>query len=727
ALGIPSVAAPLDAAPGADLDVVVDVPLRAWFAIRVVDAFERRPVPGAVVTVRWPECVDGELREVADDQGWAGFYDLPRATAVELRIEAEGYVTFGPTTTFTERSDEPLELPLWIWPEVAIRFDTEPEVERAADVRCLWRAAGDARAAWREAAVERVDGRLAASGVEGDDVELLVATDRGSCGPFAVAIERPVTELGRIELEPYRTARVRVLDAHTGFQLVDARVGVSAAPGSADGGLELSSRTDASGVAELVRVPANAPVLVCSAPGYADAVVTDFDDDAGVLDFGDVALRPRLAVRVQLVGGCPDPERWSIDTDLVADPPAVRFDEFGSARIVVDDTDTDLLLIDSEGRTEWLTPDRWPTFDEGAIEWPVSPERLRVELDGADASGPDGRDVHWLALTFESSAGFHTRNEKVVLSQPSRATCARSRSSTSGIACGGSTGRASRSRRGTRRTGRDSDSRSTSARASSSCAWSVDGVAAPAARCCRSTDVRSAGRLRLRGRGGRERRGAGAAAAGRSARRRGARPRRRGRARRRHVEVEGGGTHTVELRVPGVLDVAVRALDVGADEARAYGGAKLELRRGDDAFWLVKFDADAAGRARYAGLAGRRIDLSKVEAGGYWKRVHRVDVAAGDNPLATTLFALGEMHLRVVDGTGAAIAGAPLSLVHVELGESVADWLREGRIGGTVLTTDARGEFDLTGVPCGTYRVAVGGSDVGLVRTDGTRGTVVVP
>lgn len=139
--------------------------------------------------------------------------------------------------------------------------------------------------------------------------------------------------------------------------------------------------------------------------------------------------------------------------------------------------------------------------------------------------------------------------------------------------------------------------------------------------------------------------------------------------------------------------------------------------------------SDESGLVR-GPLCLRQLYRVRINHSAYWPTLFFVEPRGTSNPVRLELRSRGVIEFSVVDGRGAALAGARLDLVHEELGEDAGEWVREGLIPGVPgeLTSDARGRLLLEGIPRGRYAWtwSVGGASATGVVGLGARGREVV-
>lgn len=155
------------------------------------------------------------------------------------------------------------------------------------------------------------------------------------------------------------------------------------------------------------------------------------------------------------------------------------------------------------------------------------------------------------------------------------------------------------------------------------------------------------------------------------------------------VTLEPGGRSRLRVLELGVPQVGVHVAYRHADAPHA-----VEFTYASDEQGLIEGPFCARGTYEL-----------RINHRDYWPARPSLRIDGGSEPVVLELFSLGELELAVSEPGGRAIPGAELELVHRELGQNVADWMRSGLVArpGTGLASDQEGRVVLRRVPRGTY------------------------
>ncbi len=114
---------------------------------------------------------------------------------------------------------------------------------------------------------------------------------------------------------------------------------------------------------------------------------------------------------------------------------------------------------------------------------------------------------------------------------------------------------------------------------------------------------------------------------------------------------------------------------------------------------------DAAGQVNLGEMGPGAYEL-RTDGPGHWPVVMEVEARSPASSYSVEVRRLASLTLTVVDSEGTARGQQTISLQHVDLGESVEDWLAQGLLASSAgsTLTDGTGKLSLTGVPHGEYR-----------------------
>ncbi|MBA2670926.1 MAG: hypothetical protein H0U67_11185 [Gemmatimonadetes bacterium] len=182
----------------------------------------------------------------------------------------------------------------------------------------------------------------------------------------------------------------------------------------------------------------------------------------------------------------------------------------------------------------------------------------------------------------------------------------------------------------------------------------------------------------------------------------------------------GGGIGDRRVELPAdPNEVMVVVLQTNAELEVRYedGGIPIQGIRGlllaPSGYRFVFLDrSDLSGWSRSGPIPAGRYTLDALEPG-YWPVVLPVEVREGPNLHVIPIRRLGAVVIHVRSFGMPKVPAAAVYLVNAESGESVEQWIAEGKLvspkGGMV--TDANGELRVVAIPNGTYRYRVVAQD----------------
>jgi hypothetical protein len=714
--------AAIEPRPLSQVEVVFETPLVVRCDVRVQDGSTGEYLSGAKVTLDWPGRSDAPWSEFTGDDGLAMFAHLPAAQRIGIDVELEGY---GPEPTWYVSADVQAGPRAWlapIWPSCRVTARIAEPLTGNEKFRGEQKRLDPRPSSFRFFECEAVDGELVFDGVGGERVNVFLECERGTIGPFDMAQGAGVIDLGTVELVPFATARVRVLDAASGEPLQDARV--TARMWAGPHGYVLlpnGARSGDDGSAEFARFPSQGAKIVVEKDGWSKVWVDAPAFDGAVFDFGEVALERERVLDVELAGTQRRLSMFAIEQEEFTEE-LVRFDPAGRASLPVTEDAWRFVLWDHSGRSERLAL-------SGSVEalgrpfvWQVPDGRLEIEVTGYDANDAAHTFTHSLEIAWRTPEGWYTRDVRVsprdgvpaTRRVPAESVAWRMNDGAGRLAAWG---RATLAPAGDQKLVVDlggdvatlrvlDEARAPIAGAfvrgfdrnasSANAANYLDGV---------DTDVRGEAVIPIR-----EGLELGIALLG---------PNDEIVPDVDTSEWRAGGVYEVTLAPAGVLDLVV----VDATGS-AVAGADLELRRGDDRMRLAEWSTSGDGRAPRVRIEPAAY-LVNVSKSGHWSRRHTFAIEGdGTAPIEVLLPELAHLELRLVDASGAPLANTQVELLHEALDEFHSEWLAAGRVSAAAVT-DVAGRLALDGVPAGTYVVGVGGYEVGTAATREAVTTVV--
>lgn len=169
------------------------------------------------------------------------------------------------------------------------------------------------------------------------------------------------------------------------------------------------------------------------------------------------------------------------------------------------------------------------------------------------------------------------------------------------------------------------------------------------------------------------------------------------------VQLEPEGPTTVQVTVGDGSQMNLRV----TDQLGPVAGVGLKLIPGGVATLGFPGKTDANGAWTYPGLPARSYTL-QLDRVGYWPVEHEVEFT-GQSPVELAVRRRGRLEVRVQSAEGAPLAGATLALRSLEYDTDVAEWLAAGKLAAsaTQLTGDGAGRCFALGLPCGPYAWSV--------------------
>ena len=178
----------------------------------------------------------------------------------------------------------------------------------------------------------------------------------------------------------------------------------------------------------------------------------------------------------------------------------------------------------------------------------------------------------------------------------------------------------------------------------------------------------------------------------------------------RRVTLAPEGTTPVRI----VTDGSVQAVLMDGDLPLV--GVPVTILDPADGLDAVSATSGAEGLLELRSLTPGPYDL-RIDGSGTWRSVYAVEATADPVPVTLQVRRTGELLVEVTSG-GLPVLGAQVTLVSDELGETVGQWIAEGRAHAEGDgTTDAKGRIRLSGLPHGTYRWKI---ELGAASAEGT-------
>jgi hypothetical protein len=165
-----------------------------------------------------------------------------------------------------------------------------------------------------------------------------------------------------------------------------------------------------------------------------------------------------------------------------------------------------------------------------------------------------------------------------------------------------------------------------------------------------------------------------------------------------------------------VLDPAGRIVARVLDGDVPISGAQVEVRSANWPYVLEQLESGTDGSARSSGLLVEDYDVA-VHAPWLWpvRRTIRAQEAAVVVPIQVRRLGHATLTVR---RSGLAVAGAEVRIDSEEFGDSVAQWVADGRVAAdpSTLQTDSDGHLRLQGLPRGRYAWSIAQPDGGVAR-----------
>lgn len=127
--------------------------------------------------------------------------------------------------------------------------------------------------------------------------------------------------------------------------------------------------------------------------------------------------------------------------------------------------------------------------------------------------------------------------------------------------------------------------------------------------------------------------------------------------------------------------------------------------------------SDPTGNASSGKLGLGTYTLDAMSPG-LWPRMVTLELSAPSTAATIQLRRLGSLFLEVRDAHGTPAVGAVVQLENIEFGESLSEWIEQGRVQSPAsdLRTNHAGALRIQAVPNGTYRAVITSADGHIVQ-----------